>query len=134
MIGATGLNVMLGYAGQISLAQAAFFGIGAYTVALLGPKLSFWLALPLGAFVAFVIGLGLGFPSLRVKTHFLAMVTLGFNIIVYLILVNEDKWTGGPYGVFNIARPAIGPLSFQSPALYHVLIAVVTSVVLLLAL
>jgi branched-chain amino acid transport system permease protein len=84
--------------------------------------------------VAFVIGLGLGFPSLRVKTHFLAMVTLGFNIIVYLILVNEDKWTGGPYGVFNIARPAIGPLSFQSPALYHVLIAVVTSVVLLLAL
>ena len=134
MIGATGLNVMLGYAGQISLAQAAFFGIGAYTVALLGPKLSFWLALPLGAFVAFVIGLGLGFPSLRVKTHFLAMVTLGFNVIVYLILVNEDKWTGGPYGVFNIARPAIGPLSFQSPALYHVLIAVVTSVVLLLAL
>jgi branched-chain amino acid transport system permease protein len=134
MIGATGLNIMLGYAGQISLAQAAFFGIGAYIEALWGPRLSFWLALPLGGLVSFVIGLGLGFPSLRVKTHFLAMVTLGFNIIVYLILVNEDKWTGGPYGVFNIARPAIGPLSFQSPSLYHVLVAVLTSVLLLLAL
>jgi branched-chain amino acid transport system permease protein len=96
MIVACGLNIVLGYAGQISLAQAGFLGIGAYVCALLGPTLSFWVALPLAGLICFVIGLGLGFPSLRVKTHFLAMVTLGFTVIVYLILVNEEKWTGGP--------------------------------------
>ncbi len=133
MIVACGLNIMLGYAGQISLATAGFLGIGAYLCALLGPTLSFWAALPLAGLVCFVIGWVLGFPSLRVKTHFLAMVTLGFSVIVYLILVNEEKWTGGPYGVFNIRRPHLGPLSFTSPASYHVLVALVTSLLLLLA-
>ena len=133
MIVACGLNIILGYAGQISLAQAGFLGIGAYVGALLGPILSFWVAVPLAGLITFVIGLGLGFPSLRVKTHFLAMVTLGFTVIVYLILVNEQKWTGGPFGIFNIARPKIGPLSFASPAGYHVIVALVTFVLLLLA-
>ena len=133
MIVACGLNIILGYAGQISLAQAGFLGIGAYVGALLGPVLSFWVAVPLAGLITFVIGLGLGFPSLRVKTHFLAMVTLGFTVIVYLILVNEQKWTGGPFGIFNIARPKIGPLSFASPAGYHVVVALVTFVLLLLA-
>jgi branched-chain amino acid transport system permease protein len=133
MIVACGLNIILGYAGQISLAQAGFLGIGAYVGALLGPTLSFWVAVPLAGLITFVIGLGLGFPSLRVKTHFLAMVTLGFTVIVYLILVNEQKWTGGPFGIFNIARPKIGPLSFTSPAGYHIIVALVTFVLLLLA-
>ena len=123
MIVACGLNIVLGYAGQISLAQAGFLGIGAYVCALLGPSLSFWVVLPLAGLICFVIGLGLGFPSLRVKTHFLAMVTLGFTVIVYLILVNEEKWTGGPFGVFNIPRPKIGSLSFSSPANYHIIVA-----------
>ena len=133
MICACGLNIILGYAGQISLAQAGFMGIGAYTVALLGPAVSFWAALPLAGVITFVIGLGLGFPSLRVKTHFLAMVTIGFTVIVYLILVNEQKWTGGPFGIFNIARPKIGPLAFTSPAGYHIMVALVTFILLLLA-
>ncbi len=133
MIVACGLNIVLGYAGQISLAQAGFLGIGAYVCALLSPSVSFWVALPLAGLVCFVIGLGLGFPSLRVKTHFLAMVTLGFTVIVYLILVNEEKWTGGPFGVFNIARPRIGALSFASPSRYHIVVALVTFVLLLLA-
>jgi len=133
MIVACGLNIVLGYAGQISLAQAGFLGIGAYVCALLGPTLSFWVALPLAGLICFVIGLGLGFPSLRVKTHFLAMVTLGFTVIVYLILVNEEKWTGGPFGVFNIPRPKIGQLSFSSPANYHIIVALVTFLLLLLA-
>jgi len=133
MICACGLNIILGYAGQISLAQAGFLGIGAYTVALLGPAVSFWVALPLAGLICFVIGLGLGFPSLRVKTHFLAMVTLGFTVIVYLILVNEQQWTGGPFGLFNIPRPRIGPLAFASPAGYHVIVALVTFILLLLA-
>ncbi|MCX5735072.1 MAG: branched-chain amino acid ABC transporter permease [candidate division NC10 bacterium] len=133
MIVACGLNIVLGYAGQISLAQAGFLGIGAYVCALLGPSLSFWVVLPLAGLICFVIGLGLGFPSLRVKTHFLAMVTLGFTVIVYLILVNEEKWTGGPFGVFNILRPKIGSLSFSSPANYHIIVALVTFILLLLA-
>ena len=133
MVVACGLNIILGYAGQISLAQAGFLGIGAYTVALVGPLLSFWVALPLAGVITFVVGLGLGFPSLRVKTHFLAMVTLGFTVIVYLILVNEQKWTGGPFGLFNVARPKIGFLSFTSPAGYHVLVGSATFILLLVA-
>ena len=129
---ASGLNLILGYAGQISLAQAAFMGIGAYTVALLGPTISFWFALVLGAAISFVLGLILGFPSLKVKHHYLAMVTLGFNIIVYLILTNEQEITGGPYGVYNIQRPTLGSLDFTSDAAYHVLIAIGTFIVLLL--
>jgi branched-chain amino acid transport system permease protein len=128
-----GLNIILGYAGQISLAQAAFLGIGAYVGALLGPKFSFWVTLPLGGIIAFVLGLGLGFPSLKVKHHYLAMVTLGFNIIVYLILMNEQKLTGGPYGLFNIAKPKIGPLDFTSERGYHIIIAFTTFLLLLLA-
>ena len=131
-ISASGLNVILGYAGQISLAQAAFMGIGSYTVALLSPTLSFWLALPLGGIVAFVLGLCLGFPSLKVKHHYLAMVTLGFNIIVYLVLTNEQQITGGPYGVFNIARPRIGAFKLTSDARYHIVVAVVTFVLMVL--
>jgi branched-chain amino acid transport system permease protein len=133
IIASFGLNIILGYAGQISLAQAAFLGIGAYVGALLGPKFSFWVALPLGGIIAFALGLGLGFPSLKVKHHYLAMVTLGFNVIIYLILTNEQKLTGGPYGVFNIARPKIGPLDFTSDKGYHVIIAFTTFLLLLLA-
>jgi branched-chain amino acid transport system permease protein len=133
IIASFGLNIILGYAGQISLAQAAFLGIGAYIGALLGPKFSFWVALPLGGVIAFALGLGLGFPSLKVKHHYLAMVTLGFNIIIYLILTNEEKLTGGPYGLFNIARPKIGPLDFTSDKGYHVIIALTTFLLLLLA-
>lgn len=131
-ISASGLNVILGYAGQISLAQAAFMGIGAYTVALLGPKFSFWLALPLGGLVAFVLGLCLGFPSLKVKHHYLAMVTLGFNIIVYLVLTNEQQITGGPYGIFNISRPKTGLLNFTSDHNYHIVVAIVTYIFIVL--
>ncbi|HWT80578.1 MAG TPA: branched-chain amino acid ABC transporter permease, partial [Candidatus Methylomirabilis sp.] len=133
MIVACGLNIVLGYAGQISLAQAGFLGIGAYTCALLGPSVSFWIALPLAGLLCFLVGLLLGFPSLRVKTHFLAMVTLGFTVIVYLVLVNEEKWTGGPFGVFNIARPKIGRLAFASPSRYHIIVALTTFILLLLA-
>ena len=131
-ITASGLNLILGYAGQISLAQGAFMGIGAYTVALLSPVISFWFALILGGIISFVLGLILGFPSLKVKHHYLAMVTLGFNIIVYLVLTNEQEITGGPYGVFNIERPKIGPLDFTTDAGYHIVIAIGTFIISLL--
>jgi branched-chain amino acid transport system permease protein len=108
-IAAMGLNLTLGYAGQISLAQASFMAIGAYTTALL--TLSGWhwmLAMPLGLTACFVVGLLLGYPALRVKGHFLAFVTLAFNTLVFLVLRNEDWLTGGSYGLVGMPRPDFG--------------------------
>jgi branched-chain amino acid transport system permease protein len=107
-IAAQGLNLTLGYAGQISLAQAGFLGIGAYTSALLVQKLgiSYWLSLPAAAVVCFVIGAIIGFPALRVKGQFLAFVTLGFNGLVVLVLRNETWLTNGSMGLM-VERPEL---------------------------
>jgi branched-chain amino acid transport system permease protein len=106
LIGAIGLNITLGYAGQVSLAHAAFMAIGAYTTALLTLKgVSFWVAMPLGGLLAGGFGFLLGFPALKVRHHYLAMVTIGFNVLVYLVLRNESEITGGMTGLRNIPRP-----------------------------
>lgn len=124
LITAYGLNLVLGYAGQISLAQGAFMGVGAYTVAILTAKgISFWLSLPLGGAITFIMGAILGFPALKVKHHYLAMVTLGFNVIIYEMLLHGGRFTGGPYGIPNIPRPTLGPISFRSDLGYSYLIA-----------
>ena len=105
-IAAMGLNLTLGYAGQISLAQGSFMAIGAYITALLTLSGVHWLiAMPLAVFGCFVVGLLIGFPALRVKGHFLAFVTLAFNTLVVLVLRNEDWLTGGSYGQSNMPRP-----------------------------
>jgi branched-chain amino acid transport system permease protein len=103
-----GLNLTVGYAGQMSLGHAAFFGIGAYHAAIL-LKLGwpFLLVLPGAAVMCFVLGLALGFPALRVQHHYLAFATLGFNVLVYLVMRNEEKITGGTFGISNIPRPAL---------------------------
>ncbi len=119
---ALGLNLTLGYAGQISLAQAAFLGIGAYVTALLTKAgLSFWLTWPLGGLLCFALGLLLGFPALRVQHHYLAFVTLAFNALVFLVLRNEEWLTGGVYGVDNIQRPLFLGLSSKSPIAFYFL-------------
>lgn len=105
-IAAMGLNLTLGYAGQISLAQASFMAIGAYTTALLTLAGWHWLlAMPVGLFLCFLVGLVLGYPALRVKGHFLAFVTLAFNTLVFLVLRNEEWLTGGNYGLVGMPRP-----------------------------
>lgn len=120
---AIGLNLTLGYAGQISLGHAAFMAFGAYAVAILGQRgLPFELGLGLGVAIAFGWGLVVGFPALKVKHHYLAMVTLGFNIIVFLVLRNWERLTGGSFGISGIARPAWGPISFASDRAYYVYI------------
>ncbi|MBL8834855.1 MAG: branched-chain amino acid ABC transporter permease [Alphaproteobacteria bacterium] len=102
-IAAMGLNLTLGYAGQMSLAQAAFLGIGAYAVALLVKAgVPFWVGVPLATLVAFAVGLLLGFPALRVQHHYLAFATLGFNVLVYLAIRNEDWLTGGSMGIGQV--------------------------------
>ncbi|MEP9396762.1 branched-chain amino acid ABC transporter permease [Mesorhizobium sp. KR2-14] len=108
-IAAMGLNLTLGYAGQISLAQASFMAIGAYVTALLTLAGWHWvLAMPLGLVACFIVGLLLGYPALRVKGHFLAFVTLAFNTLVFLVLRNEDWLTGGNYGLVGMPRPDFG--------------------------
>jgi branched-chain amino acid transport system permease protein len=108
LMSAMGLNLVVGYAGQMSIGQAAFFGIGAYHVAILMKLgLPFWAVLPLAAGSCFVIGLALGFPALRVQHHYLAFTTLGFNVLIYLILRNEQSWTGGTFGLSGIPRPSL---------------------------
>lgn len=107
-IAVLGLTICLGYAGQINLAQAAFFGIGAYCVALgtASYGLPFWLTLLLGAVAAAVAGIALGLASLRVGGHYLAMVSISFQTIFSLVLINWVSFTRGPDGVPNIGRPS----------------------------
>jgi branched-chain amino acid transport system permease protein len=109
-----GLNLTVGYAGQMSLGHAAFFGIGAYHAAIL-MKLgwSLFAVLPVAALVCFVVGLALGFPALRVQHHYLAFATLGFNILVYLVMRNEQNLTGGTFGISGIPRPSLFGLSLD---------------------
>ena len=115
-----GLNLTIGYAGQKSLGHAAFFGIGAYTVAIMMQAgFSFWLALPVAMLGCFVIGLALGFPALRVQTIYLAFATLGFNTAVWLVMRNEEWLTGGTYGINNIARPRLLGLSLDGALAYY---------------
>ena len=101
---AISLNLLMGYAGQISLGHAAFFGIGAYTSAILttqhewSPLLAMAAGMLLTAIIAFVIAR----PILRLKGHYLAMATLGFGIIVSIIMVQAGKFTGGPDGMGDI--------------------------------
>jgi branched-chain amino acid transport system permease protein len=115
-----GLNLTVGYAGQKSLGHAAFFGIGAYTVAILMQHgVSFWIGLPAAMLGCFVIGLILGFPALRVQTIYLAFATLGFNTAVWLVLRNEEWLTGGTFGINNIGRPGLPGLSLEGPLAYY---------------
>ena len=109
-----GLNLTVGYAGQMSLGQAAFYGIGAYIAATaLKAGIPFFVILPLAAIVCFAVGLALGFPALRVQHHYLAFATLGFNVLVFLMMRNEEKLTGGTFGIAGIPRPTLFGLSLD---------------------
>jgi len=133
IIATMGLNLTVGYAGQKSLGHAAFFGIGAYTVAIcLKAGLSFWFGLPMAALFCFVVGLALGFPALRVQTIYLAFATLGFNTALWLVMRNEEWLTGGTYGINNIARPSLGGISFDGNLAYYYLVLTFTLVLALL--
>src|SRR5262249_44246226 len=104
-----GLTVVLGYCGQINLAQAAFFGMGAYSVALgtTAWGVSFWTGLAVGVVLAGAAGAALGLTSLRLGGHYLAMVTISFQTILSLVLTNWISLTRGPDGVTGIRRPSL---------------------------
>ena len=129
-----GLNLTIGYAGQMSLGQAAFLGIGAY-IAAIGMKagLPFYVMLVVAAIVCFSVGLMLGFPALRVQHHYLAFATLGFNVLVFLIMRNEEKVTGGTFGISGIPRPTLFGLSLDGnlPFFWFTLFATLVVIALL---
>lgn len=102
-----GLNIVVGLAGQLVLGYAAFYAVGAYTYGLCNMYfgLGFWAVLPAGGLVAVLFGLLLGFPVLRLKGDYLAIVTLGFGEIIRLVLENWSQVTKGSAGISNIARP-----------------------------
>jgi branched-chain amino acid transport system permease protein len=102
-----GLNIVVGVAGLLDLGYVAFYAVGAYSYALLNLHfgLGFWLALPLGGALAALFGILLGFPVLRLRGDYLAIVTLGFGEIIRLILENWSDFSRGPSGISNIPRP-----------------------------
>jgi branched-chain amino acid transport system permease protein len=115
-VAAIGLNLTLGYAGQVSLAQGAFVGIGAYSVALLTQAgWPYPAAFAAGGVLCFGIGWILGYPALRVQHHYLAFVTLAFTTLVFLVLRNEEWLTHGIYGINGIARPILLGWSTAKP-------------------
>jgi branched-chain amino acid transport system permease protein len=119
VVAGMGLNLTVGYAGQMSIGHAAFLGIGAYTAAILMKMgVAFWFVLPLAALLCFVVGLALGFPALRVQHHYLAFATLGFNVLVYLAIRNEEWLTGGTFGISGLPRPALFGLSLDGTGAY----------------
>jgi len=104
-----GLNIVVGLAGLLDLGYIAFYGVGAYTYALLSVhyQMSFWMALPLCAAFAATAGCFIGYPTLRMRGDYLAIVTLGFGEILRLVLNNWMKLTGGPNGVLGIKPPSL---------------------------
>jgi branched-chain amino acid transport system permease protein len=120
---AVSLNLIVGYAGQVSLGHAAFYGIGAYASTL--TAMTWQVPYPLAVLAAMVFsglcGLALGLPTLRLKEDYLAIVTLGFGVIIDLCMRNMDI-TGGPDGIVGVPSPVILGLSFRSPSLYLILV------------
>lgn len=100
-LAATGLNLLMGLAGQVSLGHAGFLGVGGYAVAI-GPThlgLPSWASLIAGAALSAAVAFVVGRPILRLKGHYLAVATLGFGLLIAIVLTNESRWTGGPDGM-----------------------------------
>ena len=111
-----GLNVVVGLAGLLDLGYVAFYAVGAYSYALLAQYFgwSFWICLPIAGFLAACWGVILGFPVLRLRGDYLAIVTLAFGEIIRLVLLNWQSFTGGPNGISGIPRPSFFGISFTT--------------------
>lgn len=126
-----GLNIVVGLAGLLDLGYVAFYAVGAYTYGLLNLHfgLGFWAVLPIGAGLAALFGILLGFPVLRLRGDYLAIVTLGFGEIIRLILENWNAFSQGPSGIANIPRPGFFGIDFSLHGatifIYYLMIAMV---------
>jgi branched-chain amino acid transport system permease protein len=125
---ALSLNLLLGYTGQLSLGHAAFFGIGAYTSALLTLRAewSFWAALPAATLAAAVTGWAIGRLTLKLRGAYFVLVTISFAGVIALVSVNWMELTSGPLGLPGVPAPALGPWSLRAkPAYYYLVLAAV---------
>jgi branched-chain amino acid transport system permease protein len=131
-----GLNLFIGYAGQISLGHAGFFGLGAYGSAILTATYGFppWPTMALVALGVAGAALLLGIPALRLHGHYLAMATLGFNYVVHIIFVQWDKVTGGPSGLSGIPSLSVLGLSINTDLRFHYVVWTLALVALTLCL
>lgn len=131
-----GLNLFIGYAGQISLGHAAFFGLGAYGSAILSTTYEYspWGAMVATAFLVGLVALVVGVPVLRLSGHYLAMATLGFNFVIYSVLLEWDEVTGGPSGFSGIPYLGVGDFYFDDEVRLHYLLWGITMICLLLCL
>ncbi|KIZ51385.1 leucine/isoleucine/valine transporter permease subunit [Pseudomonas oryzihabitans] len=113
-----GLNIVVGLAGLLDLGYVGFYAVGAYTYAMLSHYygLGFWVCLPLAGLMAALFGFLLGFPVLRLRGDYLAIVTLGFGEIIRILLRNLTEWTGGPNGISGIDKPTLFGLTFERRA------------------
>jgi branched-chain amino acid transport system permease protein len=111
-----GLNIVVGLAGLLDLGYVAFYAVGAYSYALLAQnfELSFWICLPLAGILAAFWGILLGFPVLRLRGDYLAIVTMAFGEIIRLVLLNWQSFTGGPNGITSIPRPSFFGIPFNN--------------------
>ncbi|WP_352404652.1 branched-chain amino acid ABC transporter permease [Sporanaerobacter acetigenes] len=123
-ISVLGIVLISGFTGQLNLGQSAFVGIGAYTVAIMSVKygFSFWLAFPVSMFVCAFFGILMGIPALKLKGGpYLALVTQTFGEIIFLLIINLEQFTGGPFGILGIPYPSIGGFTFSNLKAYFLL-------------
>ena len=119
-----GMSLLMGFAGQISLGHAAFFGIGAYMSAVLTShyEMNSWLVMLLAMVTSVVIAVLVGLPTLKLKGHYLAMATLAFGIVVYIVFNEETEITGGPDGMGDIPPLSLGDFTFEMETHYYYLV------------
>ena len=127
-----GLNLLMGYGGQISLGHAAFFGIGAYSTGILTATchVNPWLALLAGLVICGITAYLIGVPSLKLRGYYLAMATLGFGIIVYIFLNEAEPLTGGPSGIAHIPNLSLAGFELNTPKHLFLLIWPLVGVIL----
>lgn len=134
VIAAQGQNIIQGYTGYVSIVQAGLMGIGAYSTALMGMHSGLPVAatILLAPFVTGLFALAIGYPSLRVKGHYFAIVTLAFNMVIFIVLMNYSELTQGEAGIAGIPKPGYGKkglINFGDRTMYYYLVLTVTVLV-----
>lgn len=131
VIAAQGQNLIQGYTGYVSIVQAGFIGIGAYSTALMGIHydLPVWLTILLAPVVTAAFAVATGYPSLRVKGHYFAIVTLAFNLVIFIVLMNFSELTEGEAGITGIPKPGSpdGWFNWRSRETYYYFVLIVAT-------
>ncbi len=131
-----GLSLLMGYTGQISLGHAVFFGSGAYITGILTTRFDWspWPAIIVAALVTGGLAYLIGIPIFRLRGHYLAMATLGLNVIFEAVVITETQWTGGPNGLLGIPRLTLGSWVLKGEHAYYYVVWAVALVILALSL